>query len=39
MEPIQLGPLTIYPFGIFIAVLLIPFFLLISFRMKKNGLK
>ena len=39
MEPIQLGPLTVYPFGLFIAVLLIPFFVLVSFRMKKNGLK
>ena len=28
MEPIQLGALTVYPFGIFFAVLLVPFFML-----------
>lgn len=39
MEPIQLGALKIYPFGLFVAVLLIPFFILVSFRMKKNELK
>lgn len=39
MEPIQLGPLTVYPLGLFIAVLLIPFFILSSFRMKKSGLR
>lgn len=39
MEPIQLGALTIYPFGLFFAILLIPFFFLISYLMKKSGLK
>lgn len=39
MEPIQFGVFTIYPLGLFIAVLLVPFFLLVSLRMKKNSLK
>ena len=39
MEPFELGPLTVYPFGLFLAILLVPFFILISFRMKKNGLR
>ena len=39
MEPIQLGSLTIWPFGLFFAVLLIPFFVFSSRTMKKNRLK
>ena len=39
MEPIQLGALTIYPFGLFFAILLIPFFILMTVRMRKSGLK
>ena len=39
MEPIQLGFLYIYPFGLFFAVLLVPFFAAVSCRMKKNGLQ
>ena len=39
MEPIQLGALTIYPFGLFFAILLIPFFGWISARMRKSGMK
>ncbi len=39
MEPIQLGALTIYPFGLFTVILLIPFFLLAAWSMKKSGLK
>ena len=38
MEPIQVT-LTIYPFGLFFAVLLIPFFYLIARGMRKTGLK
>ena len=39
MEPIQLGALKIYPFGLFFAILLIPFFAGVAYLMKKNGLK
>ena len=39
MEPIQLGALTIYPFGLFFAVLLIPFFAFTAYLMRKSGLK
>ena len=39
MEPIQLGALTVYPFGIFFAALLVPFFCLAAWEMKKAGLK
>ena len=39
MEPIQLGSLTIYPFGLFIAVLLVPFFFFTARNMKRSGLK
>ena len=39
MEPIQLGPFTVYPFGLFFALLLIPFFIFVSFQMKRVGLK
>lgn len=39
MEPIQLGPLTVYPFGLFFALLLIPFFALAARQMNRAGLK
>ena len=39
MEPIQLGALTVYPFGLFIAVLLVPFFFLSARNMKRSGLE
>ncbi len=39
MEPIELGALTIYPFGLFIAVLLVPFFFFTARNMNRTGLK
>ncbi len=39
MEPIQLGPLKIYPFGLFFAAMLVPFFAGVSYLMRKRGLK
>ena len=38
MEPIRAGALTIWPFGLFVAVLLLPFFLAVSRGMRKRGL-
>lgn len=39
MEPILLGSLTIYPFGLAVALLLIPFFWLTARNMNHAGLK
>ena len=39
MEPIQLGALKIYPFGMFFAALLALFFAGTAYLMKKNSLK
>ena len=39
MEPIQLGALAVYPFGLIFFGLLIPFFFLCTRQMKKQGLK
>ena len=39
MEPVQLGPLKLQPFGLIFIALLIPFFVLCALQMKKNGLK
>ena len=39
MEPIQLGSLSVYPFGLAVAGLLIPFFAWTALRMKKSGLR
>ncbi len=39
MEPIRLGALTVYPFGLFVAVLLVPFFMLVSRNLRRSGLK
>lgn len=38
MEPIQLGPLRVWPFGLAVAVLLLPFYALAARGMKKSGL-
>ncbi len=39
MEPIQLGSLSLQPFGMIFIALLIPFFFLCARQMKTNGLK
>ena len=39
MEPIQLGPLKIWPFGLFFAAMLVPFFAGVAYLMRKKGLK
>ena len=39
MEPILLGPLKIYPFGLIFAALLVCFLAGTAYMMKKNGLK
>lgn len=39
MEPINVGFLTLYPFGIAVALLLIPFFVIAAWAMKKRDLK
>ena len=39
MEPIQLGPLRLFPFGLITAFLLLPFFVWTAHLMRKNGLK
>lgn len=39
MDPIQLGPLKIYPFGLFVALFLALFLAAAAYLMKKRGLK
>lgn len=39
METIKIGPLTLYPFGIAVALMLIPFFIFSALAMKKRNLK
>ncbi len=39
MEPIRLGALAVYPFGLIFFALLIPFFFFSALLMKKQGLK
>ncbi|MBR4577596.1 MAG: prolipoprotein diacylglyceryl transferase [Clostridia bacterium] len=39
MEPIRLGALTLYPFGLILAGLLVLFFAFTAWQMKKHGLK
>ena len=36
MEPIQLGPLKIWPFGLFFAAMLVPFFAGVAYLMRKK---
>ena len=39
MEPIRLGPVTLYPFGLLLVPLVLGALALIAYEMKKAGLK